>query len=131
MPRLRGPGEPTEWDKQFQAENERRARQLAEANRLMNVKDKEPGRSEQDIHELVWITPDIAVCPSCQHTYRRAKVGGKLSIHSAFDRDQYMRDNGLFSHAREVLAKRERERAEQQAEKDRKRGRVDLSGLVK
>jgi hypothetical protein len=40
----------------------------------MATLDMEPGRAKGDDHELVWVTPEIALCPACKMTYKRQRL---------------------------------------------------------
>lgn len=123
---VRRRGEQSAWDKAFEAENERRRRADQEAERLMSQLDLEPGRPNADPHELVWVTPEIALCPQCEHTYKRARLPNKegrleSKAQSAYDRDSYIKSCGLFQHAGEILAKRQAERKTKEQDTDAKR----------
>lgn len=122
-----GPGG-SAWERQFEAENQRRRREVRQAEDLLNSRDQEPGRTADDQHEIVWITPALGCCPLCCKTYRRAKVptdsprgGVKYVAQSAPDMDQYMRSAGLFTAAGKILDQRQAERKAAADEKERKR----------
>jgi hypothetical protein len=109
------PGRPVgAWDREFEAENERRRKADLEVTRQMAALTEEQFTK----HELVWVTTTVLVCPPCRRAYLKSKLVEGFTVARNEAMEPYYEQAGIFDKMAIVLEGMQRERKEERELKE-------------